>query len=83
MMLYKSYSLSFYLQLKLTKKSKSKGDEKQPGAVSSTAPLDSGILQEELQKKIIENAQFASQVNVIFIPKVTHNTQYIVINNSC
>lgn len=79
MMLWKSYSLSFfYLQLKLTKKSKSKGDEKQPGAVSSTAPLDSGILQEELQKKIIENAQFASQVNVIFIPKVTHNTQYFV-----
>ncbi|KAL0869343.1 hypothetical protein ABMA27_007598 [Loxostege sticticalis] len=51
------------LQLKLTKKSKSKGEEKQPGAVSSTAPLDSGILQEELQKKIIENAQFASQLS--------------------
>ncbi|XP_063831528.1 protein phosphatase 1 regulatory subunit 21 [Ostrinia nubilalis] len=51
------------LQLKQTKKSKGKVDEKQTGAVSNTAPLDSGILQEELQKKIIENAQFASQLS--------------------
>lgn len=52
----------FNLQLKLTKKSKSKGDEKQP-TVSNPGPLDSGLLQEELQKKIIENAQYASQVS--------------------
>ncbi|PZC71828.1 hypothetical protein B5X24_HaOG212403 [Helicoverpa armigera] len=50
------------LQLKLTKKTKSKGDDKQPAA-SSAAALDSGLLQEELQKKIIENAQFASQLS--------------------
>ncbi|XP_026734573.1 protein phosphatase 1 regulatory subunit 21 [Trichoplusia ni] len=50
------------LQLKLTKKSKSKGDEKQP-TVSYPGPLDSGLLQEELQKKIIENAQYASQLS--------------------
>ncbi|XP_049704796.1 protein phosphatase 1 regulatory subunit 21 isoform X2 [Helicoverpa armigera] len=50
------------LQLKLTKKSKSKGDDKQPAA-SSAAALDAGLLQEELQKKIIENAQFASQLS--------------------
>lgn len=50
------------LQLKLTKKSKSKGDDKQP-TVSSAAALDSGLLQEELQKKIIENAQYASQLS--------------------
>uniref|UniRef100_A0A2A4IU10 Protein phosphatase 1 regulatory subunit 21 N-terminal domain-containing protein n=1 Tax=Heliothis virescens TaxID=7102 RepID=A0A2A4IU10_HELVI len=50
------------LQLKLTKKSKSKGDDKQPAA-SSAGALDSGLLQEELQKKIIENAQFASQLS--------------------
>ncbi|XP_047034199.1 protein phosphatase 1 regulatory subunit 21 [Helicoverpa zea] len=50
------------LQLKLTKKSKSKGDDKQPVA-SSAAALDAGLLQEELQKKIIENAQFASQLS--------------------
>ncbi|XP_047536815.1 protein phosphatase 1 regulatory subunit 21 [Vanessa atalanta] len=50
------------LQNKLTKKSKSKGDEKQ--ASTSQAPsLDSGLLQEELQKKIIENAQYASQLS--------------------
>lgn len=51
------------LQLKLTKKSKSKSDDKNVGAVSNAPPLDSGLLQEELQKKIIENAQFASQVS--------------------
>ncbi|KAJ8724099.1 hypothetical protein PYW07_008079 [Mythimna separata] len=50
------------LQLKLTKKSKSKGDDKQP-AVTSAAALDSGLFQEELQKKIIENAQYASQLS--------------------
>ncbi|XP_072930135.1 uncharacterized protein [Epargyreus clarus] len=50
------------LQLKLSKKSKSKGDEK-PAPSTSSAPLDSGLLQEELQKKIIENAQFASQLS--------------------
>lgn len=48
-------------QLKLTKKSKNK-DDKSLGAVSNAPPLDSGLLQEELQKKIIENAQFASKV---------------------
>ncbi|XP_026315000.1 protein phosphatase 1 regulatory subunit 21 isoform X2 [Hyposmocoma kahamanoa] len=48
-------------QLKLTKKSKSKTDDKQP-STSNTAPLDSGLLQEELQKKILENAQYASQL---------------------
>ncbi|CAB3246328.1 unnamed protein product [Arctia plantaginis] len=50
------------LQLKLTKKFKSKGDDKQPAA-SNPLPLDSGLLQEELQKKIIENAQYASQLS--------------------
>ncbi|KAJ8713848.1 hypothetical protein PYW08_007468 [Mythimna loreyi] len=50
------------LQLKLSKKSKSKGDDKQP-TVSSAAALDSGLFQEELQKKIIENAQYASQLS--------------------
>ncbi|XP_075982755.1 uncharacterized protein LOC142980993 [Anticarsia gemmatalis] len=50
------------LQSKLTKKSRSKGDDKQP-SVSTQGPLDSGLLQEELQKKIIENAQFASQLS--------------------
>ncbi|CAH0400349.1 unnamed protein product [Chilo suppressalis] len=51
------------LQLKFNKKSKSKGDDKQVGAASNIPPLDSGLLQEELQKKIIENAQFASQLS--------------------
>ncbi|CAG9789099.1 unnamed protein product [Diatraea saccharalis] len=51
------------LQFKLTKKSKNKGDDKQVGAVSNLPALDSGLLQEELQKKIIENAQFASQLS--------------------
>lgn len=50
------------LQLKLTKKNKSKGDDKQPTA-SKPGPLDSGLLQEELQKKIIENAHYASQLS--------------------
>ncbi|XP_061384645.1 protein phosphatase 1 regulatory subunit 21 [Danaus plexippus] len=48
------------LQSKSTKKSKSK-DEKQ--SASNVAPPDSGVLQEELQKKIIENAQYASQLS--------------------
>ncbi|KOB69127.1 Uncharacterized protein OBRU01_17450 [Operophtera brumata] len=48
-------------QLKLTKK-KGKNDEKHP-STSNAAPLDTGLLQEELQKKIIENAQFASQLS--------------------
>lgn len=52
----------YFFQLKLTKKSKSKTDDKQ-ATPSNPAPLDSGLLQEELQKKIIENAQYASQVN--------------------
>ncbi|KAH9633693.1 hypothetical protein HF086_009027 [Spodoptera exigua] len=51
------------LQLKLTKKSKNKNDDKQQAAASSAAALDSGLLQEELQKKIIENAQYASQLS--------------------
>ncbi|KAL4711741.1 hypothetical protein ACJJTC_015807 [Scirpophaga incertulas] len=51
------------LQLKSNKKSKNKTDDKQASTVSNAAPLDSGILQEELQKKIIENAQFASQLS--------------------
>lgn len=50
------------LQLKLSKKSKSKGEDNQ-ATVSNVAPLDSGLLQEELQKKIIENAQYASQLS--------------------
>lgn len=50
------------LQFKLTKKSKSKADEK-PTTAGNPAPLDTGILQEELQKKIIENAQYASQIS--------------------
>ncbi|KAM3958105.1 uncharacterized protein ACR2FA_007899 [Aphomia sociella] len=50
-------------QLKLTKKSKSKGDEKQQSMSSNSGPLDAGLLQEELQKKIIENAQYASQLS--------------------
>ncbi|CAK1583372.1 unnamed protein product [Parnassius mnemosyne] len=50
------------LQTKLTKKSKSKSDDKQ-SASNATAHLDSGLLQEELQKKIIENAQYASQLS--------------------
>lgn len=50
-------------QLKLNKKYKTKGDDKQVAAVSNAASLDSGLLQEELQKKIIENAQFASQLS--------------------
>ncbi|XP_068618893.1 protein phosphatase 1 regulatory subunit 21 [Battus philenor] len=49
------------LQIKLSKKSKSKGDDKQSTS-NATAVLDSGLLQEELQKKIIENAQIASQL---------------------
>ncbi|XP_038206843.1 protein phosphatase 1 regulatory subunit 21 isoform X1 [Zerene cesonia] len=48
-------------QTKLTKKSKSK-DDKAPSN-SNPAPLDAGLLQEELQKKIIENAQYASQLS--------------------
>ncbi|CAG9565226.1 unnamed protein product [Danaus chrysippus] len=48
------------LQSKSTKKSKSKDDKQ---AASNVAPLDSGVLQEELQKKIIENAQYASQLS--------------------
>ncbi|XP_053614081.1 protein phosphatase 1 regulatory subunit 21 [Plodia interpunctella] len=51
------------LQLKQNKKSKSKNDDKQPPTSSSMAPLDSGLLQEELQKKIMENAQIASQLS--------------------
>ncbi|XP_060805261.1 protein phosphatase 1 regulatory subunit 21 [Amyelois transitella] len=51
------------LQLKLTKKIRSKTDDKQPSTSSVQAPLDSGLLQEELQKKIIENAQIASQLS--------------------
>ncbi|CAH0690000.1 unnamed protein product [Spodoptera exigua] len=51
------------LQLKLTKKSKNKNDDKQQATASSAAALDSGLLQEELQKKIIENAQYASQLS--------------------
>lgn len=47
------------LQLKSTKKSKSKNDEK----VSSSNMADYGLLQEELQKKIIENAQYASELS--------------------
>ena len=47
--------------MKITKKSKSKTEDKQ-AAASNTPSLDSGLLQEELQKKIIENAQYASQV---------------------
>ncbi|KAJ0173793.1 hypothetical protein K1T71_010942 [Dendrolimus kikuchii] len=50
------------LQFKLTKKSKSKTDDKQ-ATPSNPAALDSGLLQEELQKKIIENAQYASQLS--------------------
>ncbi|KPJ10055.1 KLRAQ motif-containing protein 1 [Papilio machaon] len=49
------------LQNKLSKKTKSKSDEKQSTS-SVPAPLDPGLLQEELQKKIIENAQLASQI---------------------
>lgn len=48
--------------MKLNKKSKGKQHEAKQS--TSTAPLDSSLLQEELQKKIIENAQFASQVNI-------------------
>ncbi|XP_049878062.1 protein phosphatase 1 regulatory subunit 21 [Pectinophora gossypiella] len=51
------------LQLKLSKKGKGKGDDKQPAPSSAAGPLDSGLLQEELQKKIIENAQYASQLS--------------------
>ncbi|KPJ01488.1 KLRAQ motif-containing protein 1 [Papilio xuthus] len=50
------------LQNKLSKKTKSKSDEKQSTS-SVPAPLDPGLLQEELQKKIIENAQLASQLS--------------------
>ncbi|XP_045452964.1 protein phosphatase 1 regulatory subunit 21 [Melitaea cinxia] len=50
------------LQNKLTKKSKSKVDDKQP-TTSNVPSLDAGLLQEELQKKIIENAQYASQLS--------------------
>ncbi|KAJ2942043.1 hypothetical protein O0L34_g10961 [Tuta absoluta] len=52
-------------QLKLTKKSKGKNDDKQQ-PTTSAATNDSGlmgVLQEELHKKIIENAQFASQLS--------------------
>lgn len=60
----KTWYLIFVEQLKLSKKSKSKPEDKTAVASgSAAAPLDSGILQEELQKKIIENAQYASQVN--------------------
>lgn len=54
----------YLLQNKLSKKTKSKTDEKQTTS-SVPAPLDPGLLQEELQKKIIENAQLASQVYLI------------------
>ncbi|XP_013147814.1 PREDICTED: protein phosphatase 1 regulatory subunit 21 isoform X2 [Papilio polytes] len=50
------------LQNKLSKKTKSKTDEKQTTS-SVPALLDPGLLQEELQKKIIENAQLASQLS--------------------
>ncbi|XP_063628128.1 protein phosphatase 1 regulatory subunit 21 [Cydia splendana] len=49
------------LQSKSTKKAKSKDDK--PAATSTAPPLDTGILQEELQKKIMENAQYASQLS--------------------
>ncbi|XP_047994100.1 protein phosphatase 1 regulatory subunit 21 [Leguminivora glycinivorella] len=49
------------LQTKSTKKAKSKDDK--PAATSSAPALDTGILQEELQKKIMENAQYASQLS--------------------
>ncbi|CAG9105932.1 unnamed protein product [Plutella xylostella] len=54
------------LQQKSTRKAKSKGDDKPAGTSSMSSmlpPLDSGLLQEELQKKIIENAQLASQLS--------------------
>lgn len=56
-------------QVKSTKKSKGKVDEKQSSGSSSgvPAPMNSGLLQEELQKKILENAQFASQVNLLLL----------------
>lgn len=47
------------LQIKCTKKTKSKNEEKQP---TTSSMLDSGLLQEELQKKIIENADISSQL---------------------
>ncbi|CAH0728104.1 unnamed protein product, partial [Brenthis ino] len=50
------------LQNKLTKKTKSKTDERK-ATTSNTPSLDPGLLQEELQKKIIENAQYASQLS--------------------
>ncbi|XP_023953345.1 protein phosphatase 1 regulatory subunit 21 [Bicyclus anynana] len=50
------------LQNKLTKKSKSKGEDK-VATTSTPQALDAGLLQEELQKKIIENAQYASQLS--------------------
>ncbi|CAH2045925.1 unnamed protein product, partial [Iphiclides podalirius] len=50
------------LQVKLNKKTKSKSDDKQTTS-NATAPMDSGLLQEELQKKIIESAQLASQLS--------------------
>ncbi|KAI5632921.1 hypothetical protein NE865_14365 [Phthorimaea operculella] len=52
-------------QLKLTKKSKGKNDEKQQATTSAGAadPGIMGVLQEELHKKIIENAQLASQLS--------------------
>ncbi|XP_073950724.1 uncharacterized protein isoform X2 [Choristoneura fumiferana] len=49
------------LQLKSTKKTKSKDDK--PASTSSAPALDSGLLQEELQKKIIENAHYASELS--------------------
>ncbi|XP_041969838.1 protein phosphatase 1 regulatory subunit 21 [Aricia agestis] len=50
------------IQAKLTKKLKGKAEEKQL-PTNSSSTFDSGLLQEELQKKIIENAQFASQLS--------------------
>ncbi|CAF4798309.1 unnamed protein product [Pieris macdunnoughi] len=46
---------------KTTKKTKSKDDKVVNN--SSPAHLDAGLFQEELQKKIIENAQYASQLS--------------------
>ncbi|CAK1551008.1 unnamed protein product [Leptosia nina] len=48
-------------QSKGTKKEKRKDDK--PSTSASSAALDPGILQEELQKKILENAQYASQLS--------------------
>ncbi|GBP74299.1 Protein phosphatase 1 regulatory subunit 21 [Eumeta japonica] len=52
------------LQQKQSKKSKNKNDEKHVPSTSLGAALDYGLLKEELQKKIIENAQFASQLKL-------------------